>query len=157
LAAWGIPRATVDVDINVFVDDARLDEALDALERTLGIVVDRASARRGHDERGLIVLMSSAGMRIDVFTPSIDFSWEAARTATRQRILGTEVSVLSAEALAVFKLLFVRSKDIADLERLVATQQRNMDLGYVRRHLAAMMGEDDPRVAKWDELVALFA
>lgn len=157
LAAWGIPRATVDVDINVFVNDDRIDEVLDVLERDAGIHIDRRAARRGHRDDGLMVLTGKGGMRIDVFTPSIEFSWEAARTATRQRILGVEVSVLSAEALAVFKLLFFRSKDIADLERLVATQRGRMDLAYVRHHLADMMGDDDPRVEKWDELVEQFA
>ena len=156
LAAWGIPRATVDVDINVFVEDDRVDEVLDVIERDLGIAVDRRAARRGHTDDGLMVLSSSSGMRIDVFTPSIEFSWEAARTATHQRLLGIEVSVLSAEALAVFKLLFFRSKDIADLERLIATQQGRMDHAYVRRHIADMVGENDARVSRWDELVAQF-
>jgi hypothetical protein len=36
---------------------------------------------------------SLAGMRIDVFTPSIEFSWEAAKTASRVLIFETEVSV----------------------------------------------------------------
>jgi hypothetical protein len=66
------------------------------------------------------------------------------------------VSVLASEALAIFKLMFFRSKDIADLERLVATQGSAMDLAYVRHWIADMMGDDDPRVAKWDELVRQF-
>lgn len=157
LAAWGVPRATVDVDINVFVEDERIDEVLDVLEQELGFEIDRTAARRAHRDEGLMVLKSPHGMRVDLFTPSIEFSWEAARTATRLEILGVEVSVLSAEALAVFKLLFFRSKDIADLERLVATQQAGMDLAYVRRHVVDMMGDDDVRVRKWDELVEQFA
>jgi len=157
LAAWGVPRATVDVDINVFVDDGGIGEVLDVLERDAGIQVDRTVAQRGHRDDGLMVLKSASGLRVDVFTPSIEFSWEAARTATRHQILGAEVSLLSAEALAVFKLLFFRSKDIADLERLVATQQGRMDLAYVRRHIADMMGDEDPRVRKWDDLVDQFA
>lgn len=156
LAAWGIPRATMDVDINIFVDDHRVDDVLDVLERETALIVDRDAARRGHRERGLMVLKSGSGMRVDIFTPSIEFSWEAARTSKRVQLLGVEVAVLSAEALAVFKLLFFRSKDIADLERLVATQQGQMDVAYVRRHLVDMMGEDDPRVIKWDELVSQF-
>jgi hypothetical protein len=157
LAAWGVPRATVDVDLNVFVGDEGLEAVFDVFERDVGIAVDRGAARQRHERDGMFVLQSPIGLRIDVFTPSIEFSWEAAKTAVRQPILGHEVSVLSAEALAVFKLLFFRSKDIADLERLVATQQRAMDLGYVRRWIADMMGEEDARVAKWDELVRDFA
>ena len=55
------------------------------------------------------------------------------------------------------KLLFFRGKDLVDLERLVAVQGAKLDSGYVRRHLVEMMGEDDVRVAKWDELVRDFS
>jgi hypothetical protein len=54
----------------------------------------------------------------------------------------------------VFKLLFFRSKDLADLERLVAVQGRDLDRGYVRRWMVDMMGEDDARVREWDRIVA---
>jgi hypothetical protein len=70
LAAWGVPRATVDVDINVFVEDAALDRVLDVLARTLGAPIDRAAAKRDHAANGMFVVTSSAGIRIDVFTPS---------------------------------------------------------------------------------------
>lgn len=63
-------------------------------------------------------------------------------------------SALSAESLAVFKLLFFRPKDIVDLQRLIAVQGERLDTNYVRRHLVEMMGEDDERVGKWDELLA---
>jgi hypothetical protein len=155
LAAWGVPRATVDVDMNVFVGDADLPRVFDVLER-LGVEVDRDQAMREHEARGMFVVRSADEMRIDVFTPSIDFSWEAAKRVVRRNLLGSEVSVLSAESLAVFKLLFFRSKDIADLERLVGTQKGRMDTAWVRKWISDMMGDDDPRVSKWDELVRLF-
>ena len=31
-----------------------------------------------------------------------------------------------------------------------------VDSGYVRRWIVDMMGEDDPRARKWDEIVAAF-
>jgi hypothetical protein len=37
---WAIPRATLDVDVNVFVADAELGRVADAL-RSLGIAVDQ--------------------------------------------------------------------------------------------------------------------
>ena len=60
---------------------------------------------------------------------------------------------LSAEATAVFKLMFFRSKDVADLERLVAVQRAALDHAYVRRWIVEMMGEDDPRTTTWDDPV----
>ena len=147
---WAVPRATVDVDVNAFVEDAQLDSVLDALA-DLGVTFQPEQARRENAARGMFVARFGP-FRVDVFTPSIDFAWEAMRTRVPKDVDGTQVYFLSAEALAVFKLLFFRGKDIVDLRRLVAVQGQRLDAAYVRRHLVALMGEDDERVAKWDEL-----
>jgi hypothetical protein len=56
-------------------------------------------------------------------------------------------------AIAVFKLLFFRAKDLVDVERLVLVQQRDLDRAYVRGWLVDMMGPDDERVRAWDEII----
>jgi hypothetical protein len=71
----------------------------------------------------------------------------------QRRVEGRPVWFLSAEALAVFKLLFFRPKDLVDLQRLLAVQGPALDTAYIRRHLVEMMGEDDERTRRWDELV----
>jgi hypothetical protein len=147
---YGIPRATNDVDVNVFVRPHELDIVFTAL-RSLGIEVDTASARSAADREGLIVLRFG-DYRLDVFTPSIAFSWEAERTRVRYEIDGFAVWFVAAEALCVFKLLFFRGKDVVDLERLIAVQGRAIDAAYVRAQIVAMLGADDPRVATWDRI-----
>ena len=47
---WGIPRATIDVDINVFSSDDELPTLFDALAE-LGIEVDRDRAIAQIDQR----------------------------------------------------------------------------------------------------------
>jgi len=147
---YGIPRATNDVDVNVFVAPAQLDPVFAAL-RSLGVAVDAAAARAAADRDGLMVLWLGQ-FRLDVFTPSIEFSWEAGRTRVRFEIDGSGVWFLSAEALCIFKLLFFRGKDVVDLERLIAVQGAKVDAAYVRDRIAAMLGEDDERVTTWDRL-----
>jgi hypothetical protein len=147
---YGIPRATNDVDVNVFVGPEQLDDVFNAL-RSLGVVVDAVAARSAAEREGLMVLWLGP-FRLDVFTPSIDFAWEAARTRVRYDISGTAVWFLSAEALCVFKLLFFRGKDVVDLERLIAVQGAAIDSPYVRARIVEMLGDDDPRVATWDRL-----
>jgi hypothetical protein len=147
---YGIPRATNDVDVNVFVDLDELDRVFDAL-RSLGIVVDATAAQAEARREGLMIFRLGS-LRIDVFTPSIDFSWEAERTRVQHDVDGTAVWFLSAEALCVFKLLFFRGKDIVDLERLIAVQGTAIDGDYVRARIVEMLGDDDPRVETWDRL-----
>ena len=148
---WGDPRGTHDVDINLFVDHQGLDAALDALEAA-GVALDRAAARRA-DLQGDAILGWYEGMRVDLFTPSIPFAWEAMRTRVRMAGPGGEAAYLSAEATAVFKLLFFRSKDQVDLEKLVVVQGADLDRAYVRRWVVDMMGEADERVVFWDGLI----
>jgi hypothetical protein len=152
LSYWAVPRATADVDINVFLPDESLHELCAALA-TISVELDLERARLASAASGLIVLHAHA-MRVDLFTPSIDFAWEAMRTRVSVTIDQRTVSLLSAEALAVFKLLFFRPKDIADLQRLIGVRGALLDVDYVRSNLVAMMGEDDDRVRRWDALVS---
>ena len=152
LGAWSDPRATHDVDINLFVGHEELSTALDALAAA-GLVIDREAARLA-DQAGDVLVGRYEGLRVDLFTPSIPFAWEA--LSTRRRLAGPsgEAWYLSPEATAVFKLLFFRSKDLVDVERLVAVQGADLDREYIRRWLVEMMGALDERVQAFDRIVA---
>lgn len=151
--AYGLyapPRATNDVDLNIFLDPDRLGPALDALE-TLA-VVDRDEVRESAAKRGDFQVRVS-GMRIDVFimvAPVLESASRRVRTGT---LLGRPVKILAAEDLILFKLLFFRSKDLSDVERLVRFAGDDLDKEYVRRWLVEMVGEDSERVRVWDRLV----
>lgn len=152
LSIWSEPRMTSDVDVNVFVEPDRLDPVFDAIE-TVGAVVDRVVARRHAEDRGMFIARWPSLHPLDVFTPSIELSYEAARTRVRRRIDEREAWFLSAEAIALFKLLFFRGKDRVDVERLVQVRPQ-LDRGYVRQQLVANVGDDDERVDFWDQIVA---
>lgn len=154
LGVAGVPRGTKDVDVNVFCDMDEVPRVIATLT-SLGIVLDAQAAMRRAERDGMFV-GTWDGMRIDVFVPSIPFSLEADRTAIEIEVDGWRGRFLSAEAIAVFKLLFFRGKDLVDLERLVAVRGERLDTTYVRRWMVDMMGEDDARVARWDEILARF-
>ncbi|HJW69287.1 MAG TPA: hypothetical protein VJ829_08020 [Candidatus Binatia bacterium] len=150
-SAWAEPRATRDVDLNLWVEPDGLEGAFDVLEEA-GVQLDRIAARRDVRERGLFVGRHGE-YRVDVFVPSVPFYSEALTRRRRVRLAGRDTWVLSAEALAVFKMLFYRPKDIADLGRLLEIQKTRFDAAFVRRWLVEMLGADDERVATWDRLV----
>jgi hypothetical protein len=151
---WALPRATKDVDLNLFVTADQLDPALDVLAGA-GVKFDRTEARAKAADEGLFIGWVGA-CRIDVFTPSIPFSWEALKTRVSVEVAGGPAWFLSAEALSFFKMMFFRGKDLVDLERLLGSLGPKLDARYVRRWLVETMGEDDERVRKWDELCAQF-
>ena len=150
---WAVPRGTLDVDVNVFVEPEHLAPVFDALESVDVERLDRSTATRASEETGLFVVRVD-GLRLDVFTPSIPFSRLAGETRCRVTIDGQDIWVLSAESTCVFKLLFFRTKDLADIEQLLAVRGTKLDRTFIREHLVDMMGEDDERVRKWDELVS---
>ncbi len=149
---YGVPRATNDVDVNVFLPPDALGRIFGAL-RALGIDVDSTAAEREIEREGMLVVRWG-DYRLAVFLPSMEFSWEAERTRVRHVIDGKDVWFLSVEALCVFKLLFFRPKDIVDLERLIAVQGSALNAAYVREKLVGMLGPDDDRVRTWDRLLA---
>ena len=149
LATWSEPRATKDIDLTLFVDEHVPDAAFDALEAA-GLVVSRDAARREARNRGLFVLRSPTGHRVDVFVPSIPFYSVAEQRRRRVRLADRDTYVLDPESLAVFKLLFFRPKYLIDIARML--EIRPVDATVVRDALIETVGEDDILVVRWDEL-----
>jgi hypothetical protein len=152
LAVWGFPRATNDVDLDIFVAPENLDPVFDALIAA-GCDVERLAARESASERGDFKVRLH-GMRIDVFVPSIPLYESAARRIREALLEGRPAWFLSPEDLATFKFLFFRTKDILDVERLLLFGGATFDRDYVRRWLVDLVGDDDERVARWDRLVS---
>lgn len=151
LAYCGVPRGTHDVDVNVFVDPDRFDEVAHVLARA-GVAFDPDKARKAAEE-GAVIRGLFGEMYVDVFLNSIPLH-ESAATRTQIRPLQSRPArILSAEDLATFKMLFHRGKDRTDVERMVAIGRGVFDVEYVRRWLVDTAGEDNYRVAEWDEIV----
>ncbi len=149
---FGAARGTHDVDINLFVPGDAAGPALDALIAA-GLEIDAplalATAAERGDARGRF-----RGLPIDLFFNSIPVH-DSAATRTKEVMLhGVRLRVLSPEDIAVFKMLFFRGKDLVDVERLLGIMQGSLDLAYVRAALLEVVGEDDYRTKKWDDLVA---
>jgi hypothetical protein len=145
---FGAARGTKDVDVNLFVspDDAR--PALAALIAA-GVRLDtEKSVARGR-ERGDAVGYFGL-MRVDLFFNSIELHDEAAKRTRTVSLLGRPIQILSAEDTVILKAFFNRGKDWVDIERLVARQGAALDRAEIRRWLVDGVGEDDPRVQRWD-------
>ena len=65
--------------------------------------------------------------------------------------LEASIPVLAPTELAVFKAMFDRTRDWADIEEMLAAA--TLDADAVREALAAMLGPGDHRLARLDEAV----
>jgi hypothetical protein len=111
------PRGTRDLDVNVFVDPVRAGEALSALPDAVTVSdADIATATREGQVR-----VWWEDTPIDVFLDIHQFHAEVAEDVRSVPFEGRTIPVLDCTALAVFKALFDRTKDWADIEEIVTS------------------------------------
>ncbi len=151
---WGAPRGTLDIDINVFIEPERIDELLPVLGET-GCTMDEEAARRSALARGDFKVWLGP-IRVDVFLLSVPFLEQVKQRRVVRPLAGRPAWVLSAEDITTLKMMFFRAKDLVDVERMIARQADDLDQAAIRANLVSMVGEDNERVDKWDELVLRF-
>jgi hypothetical protein len=141
------PRGTRDLDVNVFVDPSRADEVFEAMPPGVeASKADRRAARRDGQVR-----LWWEQTPIDLFFDMHEFHHEAAREIRTVDFENETIPVLGCEALVVFKVLFNRTRDWADVEAIL--EVGSIDGRRVLGHLLGLLDADDPKVARLRDLV----
>jgi hypothetical protein len=146
-AYYGEPRATVDIDLNIFVESTDYEEVMKVLE-PIGVAraKDPAAVQRDGQTR-----LWWERTPVDLFF-SYDPLHDAMRDGTRMvPFATTTIPILSPEHLLVAKVVFNRAKDWIDIEQmLVAVPALNRDeIHYWLEHL---VGADDRRRVRFRAL-----
>ncbi|MBI4935028.1 MAG: hypothetical protein HY828_14190 [Actinobacteria bacterium] len=135
------PRGTRDIDINVFVPARRALEVFAALPE--GVTTTDADADEALRTDQVRVWWDDTPL--DLFFAADQFHTEVARRCRDVPFEGRTIHVLCAEDLAVFKAMFDRTKDWADIEAMAELGAIDLDLAADRLH--SVLGDDD-RVAR---------
>jgi hypothetical protein len=136
------PRGTRDVDVNVFVGADQAGPVLAALPTGVA-VADRDIVAAEQDGQ---VRVWWEDTPVDVFFDVHEFH-DAARASVRPvPFSGVTIPVLGCAAVAVFKLVFNRTRDWADVEAMLEVDafDRSAVLGWVVR----LFGPADQRTAR---------
>ncbi|MFN0051112.1 MAG: hypothetical protein ACKV0T_02915 [Planctomycetales bacterium] len=150
LGYWAAPRGTVDVDVTLFISPDKPSACVWLLQ-DLGCQLTPAETTASIREHGFC-RVEYGGVRVDVFLPTIEF-YDVARSRRRVVTLGEQpIQVWDAESLVVFKLMFFRRKDLADIEQILRTRRESLDCQWIEGHLVQLFGRHDPRVMQWQEL-----
>lgn len=140
-------RATIDIDVNIFVPTDAAAEVLGALPKGVGHNdADRERLARDGQRR-----VWWDATPIDLFLNTTDFHQEVASRARREPFAGRMLPFLACSDLAVFKAFFDRTRDWADLEAMIAAG--SLDATAVLGTLTLYLGGDDPRIARLRGLV----
>jgi len=147
--AWCTERArgTIDIDVNVFVDQALAGTVFDALP--VEVAWSEADLARCLADGQARVWW--AATPIDVFTNTTAFHVAAADRAVVHEFASHDVPFLCCSDVAVFKAFFNRTKDWADLEEMLAAGTLDGDL--VLGALVHYLGRDDARVERFTALL----
>lgn len=151
LAYWTTPRATVDVDVAVDVTPESVPDLVATLVGAGCRAEPDAQERAMRGDFGV----RCGGVRVDVFLPLLPVSRDLIARRVRVPFGERDVWIASAEDLAVFKLLYGRTKDFADLESLFAARRDKLDFNYLDEQVNAVFRPQDERAARYRRLAAL--
>ena len=144
----GEPRGTRDIDVNVFVGPDRAEDVLSALPGGVAVPADGANTVRDVGQ----VRLWWADTPIDLFFDVHEFHVEVESQVREVPLSGTVIPVLGCTALAVFKVVFNRTKDWADIEAMFEMEAVDSVelLGWVTR----LFGSADSRLGRLQKLLS---
>lgn len=136
------PRGTADIDVNVSAPVSESARVLAALPA--GVAWDADDLAR-IEQDGQVRLWWGR-TPVDLFFPQHLLHRVVASRVVTLELGGRALPVLSATDLTIFKALFDRTKDWADIEEMVAFD--SPDVGEALEWLTLIVGADDPRVGR---------
>lgn len=147
LAYYAEPRATIDIDVNVFIAAEQFQKVAKALEPLgVDISVDEAALERDGQCR----------LRWDRTPIDLFFSYAelhaAMREATRKvQFAGSTISILSPDHLAVCKAFFDRPKDWIDIEQMLLVAE-GIHREEIEKWLIQITGEKSQNLTRFRAL-----
>ena len=136
LAYWTLdPRGTSDIHVNVFAPSVAAGDVVAALPT--GILYGEAELEAIH--RAGQTRLWWEETPIDLFFSYEQLHEEAARHRRIVPFAGEQIPILGPVELAVFKSVFDRTSDWADIEAMLVAE--TLDIDAVRNHLAEIPGD----------------
>jgi len=136
------PRGTRDLDVNIFVTRERVKDVFAALPG--GVAVTRANVEQA--ERDGQVRVWWGDTPIDIFLNVLPFHAQVARGVRAVPFMGRTIPVLDCGALAVFKAMFDRTRDWADIEAMI--ESGTLDVDETAARIRELDGRDSARAQR---------
>ncbi len=131
---WGEPRATLDVDASVWVEEAEWPGR--ALRRRFRVIPkDPAEFLR---DTHVLPVETPEGIRIDLIWAQLPYEHKAIARAITTDVAGHQARVCRPEDLIVHKVIADRPKDREDVRAIVRYQRRRLDRRYLTQTVRAL-------------------
>jgi len=140
------PRGTRDLDVNIFVDAgdagrvlAMLPDGVRVTPKDVAVVERDGQTRLWWD-----------GVPIDVFLNNLPLHEAAAEGVVWVPLEGRQIPILDCASLVIFKSLFDRPKDWADIHAVLSATPEDVEIAA--RTLADLVGQEDPAFKRLAEI-----
>jgi len=153
-AIWGHPRATLDIDVTVWVLDDQIRKLLTILEKKYVFMV--AQPIEFISKTRVLPIKNNENLRIDIIFGALPFEKDALDRAVEVEIGDSSINFCTAEDLILFKIISERSKDLEDVRSILRFQKENLDYTYLEPRIMELSGLlDRPGIRlnwnKWKE------
>ena len=148
-AVWGEPRSTLDIDVTVRVEEARLRSVIARLaDRFQALPADPVEFVRSHS---VLPVRSSSGVRIDMIFARLPFEEEVITRAVVMEIGGMRLPICTAEDLILMKIASDRPRDVDDARGVALRRMAALDLEYLERRIRelALLLEGPEILERW--------
>lgn len=133
---WAEPRATVDVDAVVWVEDDDRDAVIDRLSQTFDL---RPMHSPEFFERTRVLLLrTAAGIDLDVLFALLPYEWEAIQRSVDVEVEGKTVKFCAPEDLILYKVLSRRPRDREDIRQVLRHQKAKLDFEYLEPRIKGL-------------------
>ncbi len=132
LAVWGRPRATMDLDFLVMLEEDGLGHLGERLGGE-GLLVDETWAKWNPMLRGLQLRMQCQGIMVDLMRPRDAHDQQAFARRKKKRLTSRTCWVVAPDDFILQKIKTGRPRDFEDALSVVERSRRIIDQVYLRR------------------------
>jgi len=149
-AVWGVPRATLDIDLTLWVEEPRIPDVVQSL---CSLFTCLAEDPKQFVQQTRVLPLDIAGVKADLIFGLLPFERDAISRAVTHQVAGESVPFSTAEDLVLHKIVSDRERDRDDVRGILRVRRGKLDLDYLEprvRELARLLD----RPALWDDYVA---
>lgn len=148
-AIWGNPRATLDIDVTIWVAEEQIQSTIRSLGEQYVFMVEKPYEFVA--ETRVLPAINSDNFRIDIIFGALPFEEDAIERAVDVKIGETPVMFCTAEDLILLKIISDRKQDLEDVRSILGFQKQDLDFIYLEpriEELSDLLGRPDI-LKKW--------
>lgn len=134
VALWGEPRATLDVDLTLWVESDKFESVIAAL--TTRLTVRTPQPLEFVRRTRVLPVQASNGIPVDLLFAAWPLERQALENAVVRRVAGAAVRVAALDYLLLLKLISDRPKDLADAAALIRRHRGTVNVDWLERELS---------------------